>query len=249
MKRIAAPPAWRAIDFISDLHLSAAQPRTFEAWRAFMASTDADAVFILGDLFEVWVGDDARASGAFEAACAGVLQSAARRMHVAFMAGNRDFLVGPALLADCDITALPDPVVLDAWGRLVLLTHGDALCLSDVDYQRFRTQVRSESWQREFLARPLQERQSMARAMRDASAQAQRGRSEWADVDADAAVAWMREAGAREMVHGHTHRPGSGALAPGYMRHVLSDWDLDATPPRADVLRLTRDGIARRSPA
>ncbi len=116
------------------------------------------------------------------------------------------------------------------------------------DYQRFRMQVRSEGWQREFLARPLAERQAIARAMRDASAQAQRGRSEWADVDADAAVAWMREAGAREMVHGHTHRPGASAVAPGYMRHVLSDWDMDATPPRADVLRLTRGGITRRSP-
>ena len=131
MKRIAAPPAWRAIDFISDIHLSAAQPRTFEAWRAFLAGTDADAVFILGDLFEVWVGDDARASGAFEAACAGVLQSAARRMHVAFMAGNRDFLVGPALLDDCGITALPDPVMLDAWGSPVLLNACEMQWIAD----------------------------------------------------------------------------------------------------------------------
>jgi UDP-2,3-diacylglucosamine hydrolase len=248
VRHIAAPPAWRAIDFISDIHLSAAQPRTFDAWRAFMAGTDADAVFILGDLFEVWVGDDVRVSEGFEAACAAVLQAAARHMHIAFMAGNRDFLVGPDLLADCGMTALPDPVVLDAWSRLVVLTHGDALCLSDVDYQRFREQVRSEGWQREFLAKPLEERQTVAREMRDASARAQRGRREWADVDAQAAVDWLREAGAHEMIHGHTHRPGDEALAPGYSRHVLSDWDLDATPPRADVLRLTREGIARRFP-
>jgi UDP-2,3-diacylglucosamine hydrolase len=249
VKRLAAPPAWRAIDFISDIHLSAAQPRTFDAWRGFMATTDADAVFILGDLFEVWVGDDARASSAFEAACAAVLKASAERLHVAFMAGNRDFLVGTELLDECGMSALPDPVALEAFDRHLLLTHGDALCLGDVDYQRFREQVRNDSWKREFLAKPLAERQTLARAMRDASAEAQRGRVVWADVDAQAAVEWMRQADAHEMIHGHTHRPGTGPLAPGYVRHVLSDWDLDATPPRADALRLTREGIARRRPA
>jgi UDP-2,3-diacylglucosamine hydrolase len=248
VNRIAARPAWRAIDFISDIHLSADHPRTFDAWRAFMQGTDADAVFILGDLFEVWVGDDAR-DGDFEAACAGVLTSAARRTHVAFMAGNRDFLVGAALLDAAGVAALPDPTLLDAWGRAVVLAHGDALCLADVDYQQFRRQVRGESWQREFLAKPLAERQAIARAMRDASARAQRSRTAWADVDVTAALALLRSADAAEMVHGHTHRPGSGELAPGFVRHVLSDWDLDTTPPRAEVLRLTREGFERRSPA
>jgi UDP-2,3-diacylglucosamine hydrolase len=249
VKRLAAPPAWQAIDFISDIHLSAAQPRTFDAWRGFMATTDADAVFILGDLFEVWVGDDARASSAFEAACAAVLKASSHRLHVAFMAGNRDFLVGSELLDECGMSALPDPVALDAFDRRVLLTHGDALCLGDIDYQRFREQVRSDSWKRQFLAKPLVERQTLARAMRDASSEAQRRRVVWADVDAQVAVEWMREADAHEMIHGHTHRPGTAPLAPGYVRHVLSDWDLDATPPRADALRLTREGIARRRPA
>jgi len=248
VNRIAARPAWRAIDFISDIHLSADHPRTFDAWRAFMKGTDADAVFILGDLFEVWVGDDARA-GDFEAACTDVLASAAQRRHVAFMAGNRDFLVGAQLLDDAGVAALPDPTLLDAWGRAVVLAHGDALCLADVDYQQFRRQVRSEAWQREFLAKPLAERQAIARAMRDASARAQRSRTEWADVDVTAAVALLRDANTAEMVHGHTHRPGSNELAPGFVRHVLSDWDLDAAPPRAEVLRLTRDGFERRVPA
>jgi UDP-2,3-diacylglucosamine hydrolase len=248
VKRIAAPQAWRAIDFISDIHLSADQPRTFDAWRAFMSCTDADAVFILGDLFEVWIGDDAR-GGAFEASCIAVLRAAAQRLHVTFMAGNRDFFVGRELLSACGVAALPDPVLLDAWGLRVVLTHGDALCLADVDYQRFRELVRSDAWRRDFLDKPLDERRSIARELRDASARAQRGRTDWADVDAPAAVALMRTAGAREMVHGHTHRPGSGELAPGFTRHVLSDWDLDSPLPRSEVLRLTHSGFVRRSPA
>jgi UDP-2,3-diacylglucosamine hydrolase len=247
VKRLAAPPAWRAIDFISDLHLGADHPRTFEAWRRYMSTTGADAVFILGDLFEAWVGDDAR-SGAFEAACVDVLARASSRLQVGFMPGNRDFLVGKALMRASGMAPLADPTVLDAWGRRVLLTHGDALCLADVDYQRFRAEVRSPAWQRPFLARPLPQRRAIARSMRDASTQAQRQKASWADVDAAAALALLADAGAAEMVHGHTHRPGDEALAPGIVRHVLTDWELDAEPPRAEVLRLTRDGFARRAP-
>jgi UDP-2,3-diacylglucosamine hydrolase len=247
VKRLAAPPAWRAIDFISDLHLGADHPRTFEAWRRYMASTAADAVFILGDLFEVWVGDDAR-SGSFEAACVDVLAQAAGRLQVAFMPGNRDFLAGPALLRASRMAPLADPTLLDAWGRNVLLTHGDALCLDDVDYQRFRAEVRDPAWQRSFLSRSLQERQAIARGMRDASTQAQRHKAAWADVDAAAAVALMSAAGTGEMVHGHTHRPGDSALAPGFTRHVLTDWELDVAPLRSGVLRLTRAGFARNAP-
>jgi UDP-2,3-diacylglucosamine hydrolase len=245
--RLAARPQWRAVEFISDLHLAESQPRTFDAWARYMRGTQADAVFILGDLFEVWIGDDARAPGNFAQRAADVLAEAAARRHVGFMAGNRDFLVGAALLRDCGVEALADPAVLDAWGRPVLLTHGDELCLDDEAYQAFRAQVRTDAWRREFLAQPLAERERVARGMRDASEAAKRAKpvEAWADVDAAAAVAWMHAAGARAMVHGHTHRPGSEVLAPGYTRHVLSDWDCDASPSRAQVLRLTRDGFAR----
>lgn len=245
--RVAARPAWRAVEFISDLHLSESQPRTFEAWVRYLRGTQADAVFILGDLFEVWIGDDARVPGSFARRASDVLADAAARRPVAFMAGNRDFLVGAAMLRDCGIEALPDPSVLDAWGRPVLLTHGDELCLDDEAYQAFRAQVRTEAWRTSFLARPLAERERIARGMRDASEAAKRAKpmASWADVDAAAAVAWMDAAGCREMVHGHTHRPGSAALAPGYTRHVLSDWDCDAEPRRAQALRLTREGFTR----
>jgi UDP-2,3-diacylglucosamine hydrolase len=242
--RFDAPPSWRAIEFISDLHLSIALPRTFDAWAHYLESTDADAVFILGDLFEAWVGDDARFDG-FERRCAQVLADAARRRTVGFMAGNRDFLVGRELLDEAGVMALPDPTLLVAWQHRVVLTHGDALCLADVDYQRFRTQVRNAAWQADFLSRPLAERQRLARAMRDASEQTQRQQTTWSDVDAGAAVALLRDAGASVMVHGHTHRPGSDELAPGFTRHVLSDWDLDAQPPRAEILRLAPSGFLR----
>ena len=114
-------------------------------------------------------------------------------------------------------------------------------------YQAFRREVRSAQWRRDFLRQPLATREHLARQMRDASEANKRRQAaaDWSDVDAAAAVAWMHAAGSRDMVHGHTHRPGSEALAPGYTRHVLSDWDCDVTPSRAQVLRLTRDGFTR----
>lgn len=242
-----ADASWRAVDFISDLHLSAGTPHTLDRWQRYLGETPADAVFILGDLFEVWIGDDARLPGSFAQRAADVLHDAAAQRPVHFMAGNRDFLVGAGLLRDCGVTALPDPTVLDAWGQRVLLTHGDALCLDDTDYQAFRALVRQPSWREAFLARPLAEREALARTMRDASEAAKRRTPvpDWADVDAAAAVAWMHAAGARTLIHGHTHRPGSDVFAPGHARWVLSDWDCDAQPLRAQALRMTRDGLER----
>jgi UDP-2,3-diacylglucosamine hydrolase len=242
-----AEPEWRAVDFISDLHLSEQTPLTFAAWSRYMRQTPADAVFILGDLFEAWIGDDARTPGSFAQRAAEVLQDATARRAVSFMVGNRDFLVGAAMLRECGVAALSDPTVLDAWGQRVLLTHGDELCLDDTGYQAFRVQVRSAAWRQSFLARPLAEREQMARSMRDASQnlQRQRGPDDHADVDVAAAVSWMHAAGSRTLIHGHTHRPGTDVLAPGHTRWVLSDWDCDAPPLRAQALRLTRDGLAR----
>jgi UDP-2,3-diacylglucosamine hydrolase len=241
------PTAWRSIDFISDLHLCEALPRTFAVWTAYMRQTSADAVFILGDLFEVWVGDDARFRP-FERQVLDVLAECASHRQVAFMVGNRDFLVGTALLREAGLMGLADPTVLGAWGQPILLTHGDALCLSDEPYQAFRREVRSPAWQTAFLARPLAERLRIAAEIRQVSASRRRfdGDSS-ADVDHAAAVRWMHAMGSAEMVHGHTHRPGSDALGPGFKRHVLSDWDLDQGH-RAEVLRLSRGGFERRVP-
>ena len=245
---IGALSHWRAVDFISDLHLCDSMPRTFDAWAGHMASTPADAVFILGDLFEVWVGDDVR-SRPFERRCLEVLAQAATRVQLAFMAGNRDFLLGAAMLRDCGAMGLPDPSVLTAWGQRMLLSHGDALCIDDLPYQAFRREVRSPAWQTAFLARPLDERLQAAAQMRRASQARQRFDGDRdADVDTGHAVQWMHAGGAAELVHGHTHRPGSNALAPGFKRHVLSDWDLDHAD-RAEVLRLSRDGLDRLPPS
>lgn len=244
---LSAPASWRAVDFISDLHLCEAMPRTFDAFAAHLRHTSADAVFILGDLFEVWVGDDAR-HRVFESACVDLLAEAACSRQVAFMAGNRDFLLGAAMLGDSGMLGLPDPTVLTAWGQRLLLSHGDALCTGDLPYQAFRHEVRGATWQRQFLGKPLAVRLQIAADIRRASASRQRFDGDAsADVDAAEAVRWMHALGAAEMVHGHTHRPGSNTLAPGYKRHVLSDWDLDHAS-RAEVMRLTRGGFERQPP-
>jgi UDP-2,3-diacylglucosamine hydrolase len=246
---LSASPHWRAIDFISDLHLSEALPGTFARFTEHLRHTRADAIYILGDLFEAWVGDDARELP-FHRLCVDALADASSRCTVGFMVGNRDFLLGSSMLKACGAMALPDPTVLTAWGQRILLTHGDALCLSDTAYQAFRREVRGAAWQQAFLARGLGERLQVAAEIRRASETRRHfdGDSS-ADIDLGTAVAWMHSTGTAEMVHGHTHRPGSAALAPGFKRHVLSDWDLDGTAPRAEVLRLTRGGFERVPPS
>jgi len=244
-----ASPDWQCIDFISDLHLSADTPRTVEAWASHLLRTPAGAVFMLGDVFEAWVGDDACASG-FERNAVDALRRASAARSLTFMAGNRDFLLGAAALRQGGVAQLADPTVLVAFGRRVLLTHGDALCLADTDYQRFRAEIRSAAWQERFLALPLVERRRIAKSLRDASENRKRALSpdDWADIDSDAAARWMEAASAGVLVHGHTHRPSSGAFAPGCVRHVLSDWDLD-TAARAEVLRYSAAGFERVPPA
>ncbi len=248
----AAPPNWRQIDFISDLHLAADRPRTFRAFAEHLRFTPADAVFILGDLFDLWIGDDAR-DGEFEAACVDVLAEAASHRAIAFMAGNRDFLVGDQMCKACGMVALADPTVLIAFGQRLLLSHGDALCLADTAYQSFRAEVRSESWQRNFLALPVSQRREQAQAIRRHSEirKRQTARDDWVDVDPASAVRWMHEAAAPVLIHGHTHCPGSEPMAPGFVRHVLSDWELDepGQAPRAEVLRWSAAGLARIAPA
>ena len=247
---VVAPPTWRCIDFISDLHLADDTPRTLVAAREYLLNTAADAVFILGDLFEAWVGDDARFEG-FEAAGAALLTEAARRRPLAFMVGNRDFLLGHEMLAACGVQPLADPTVLCAFGERTLLSHGDAWCLADTDYQQFRRMVRDPAWQSQVLAKPLAERRILARSIRSESERkAAEYQGEWADVDTPTALAWLHKTESNTLVHGHTHRPASEPLAPGFTRHVLSDWELDdATPPRAQVLRWSAQGWARLSPA
>ena len=239
--------AVRAVDFISDIHLAENMPATAAAWEAFLAGTTADALFLLGDVFEVWVGDDAR-ERPFEARCVAALARAVRRMPVYVQHGNRDFLLGAGFAHAAGVQLLADPCTVSAFGRRVLVTHGDELCVEDVPYQLFRQQVRDPAYQAQFLAQSLEARLALAARMRAASRERHDEPVTFADVDPPMARAWLAAAGTDTMIHGHTHRPGSQALE-GWTRHVLSDWDLDAPERRrAEVLRWTAAGFARLAP-
>lgn len=239
-----ADPSWRRIDLLSDVHLHATAPKTFEAWRSHMLDCPADAVLILGDLFEVWVGDDAR-FGTFEQACIQVLRQASTRKSVAFMHGNRDFLLGADMCRDAGMQGLSDPTVAVAWDRRVLLTHGDALCISDAAYQGFRRTVRASKWQATFLQQPLADRRAQALAMRQASVQHHTEHPAEASADADEALCleWLSTARADQLVHGHTHRPDHHVLPGGLTRYVLGDWDFEDQLPRARILIWTAAGL------
>ena len=286
---VQAGPGWSQVDFVSDLHLHAGDPMTLAAWGRYLAQTSADAVFILGDLFEVWPGDDclrvmqpttgaidtglsplsaaddggtghdadhdadhgageatANQGSAFAEACAQMLGEASRQRPIYFLHGNRDFLLGEAFAAATGAQRLADPALLVFGPRRVLLSHGDALCLDDVDYQRFRAQVRDPAWIEALLRRPLAEREALARDLRAQSEARHRQQPTYADADTQMARQWLRQAGAETLVHGHTHRPAEHDLGDGLVRRVLSDWDAGAQPPRAEVLRLDREGQFQR---
>jgi UDP-2,3-diacylglucosamine hydrolase len=211
-----------------------------------MGDLRADALFILGDLFEAWVGDDVAEEPGFEQKCAEVLRSTAQRIQVFFLAGNRDFLVGPAFARATGVTLLADPTVFSFGAHRWLLSHGDALCLADTEYLAFRVQVRDPAWQQAFLAQALAKRQGIARGMRAESEQLKRSGRAYADVDTGAALQWLVAADASVLVHGHTHKPADHALDAARRRIVLSDWDADAMPPRMEALRLRADGRAER---
>lgn len=244
------------IDFVSDLHLQAGDPGTARAFGDYLKASEADALFILGDLFEAWIGDDLLTACPAERAVdpefdflAGICAelrafSASRALHL--LHGNRDFLLGADFCAASGAKLLEDPTLLRWRDQSLLLSHGDALCLDDADYLAFREQVRSPGWRAAFLAQPLAERATLARKLRAQSeARKQAPAQTWADVDHPAASAWLRHSGAHTLVHGHTHRPGRHDLGGGLQRLVLSDWDAAAQPPRAEVLRLDASGWRR----
>jgi UDP-2,3-diacylglucosamine hydrolase len=161
------------------------------------------------------------------------------------MHGNRDFLVGQRMMNLSRSTLLQDPTVLHFANQRFLLSHGDALCLADTEYLQFRQQVRSSAWQTQFLAKPLAERQNIARGLRTQSEARKQSGQTYADVDTNAAKQWLTAADVDTLIHGHTHRPGQHDLGDRQRRVVLSDWDAAAKPPRAEVLRLTQSGLQR----
>jgi UDP-2,3-diacylglucosamine hydrolase len=215
--------------FISDLHLDSSRPAILTQFLDFLAgdAARADALYILGDLFESWVGDD-DADPAQRAATAGLRTLTAGGVSCFVMHGNRDFLLGPRFAADSGAELLPDPVILTLYGRRLLVMHGDALCTDDAAYQRLRATVRDPDWQRRFLALPAKARRSLADAARSGSRAHTAALDEAiADVNADSVATVLRTAGTDTLLHGHTHRPAIHALEVDgreRTRIVLGDW-------------------------
>jgi UDP-2,3-diacylglucosamine hydrolase len=200
--------------FVSDLHLDGAAPAAIDQFVEWLAgeARSARAVYILGDLFESWIGDD-DADPARERACAALRALTATGVPCFVMRGNRDFMLGPGFEARTGCRLLPDPVIADFDGHAVLLTHGDLLCTDDHAYQELRSTVRSPDWQRRVLALPLATRGLLAGAARAGSkAHIEQAAMAIMDVNDDAVASLFRTAGVDCMIHGHTHRPAIHGL-------------------------------------
>lgn len=237
--------------FISDLHLDASRPAITDLFLAFLRSEAlaADALYILGDLFEAWIGDDTP-SPAADAVAAALKEVSDAGVPVYFIRGNRDFLLGEQYAARAGMRILPDPCVIDLYGTPVLLQHGDLLCTDDLPYQQFRAQTRDPAFQAQFLAQPLAARIAFAQKARDASQsrqsemkQGDRAQFETVtDVSPAEVEATFVRYGVDTMIHGHTHRPAVHSLMAGGQartRIVLGDWY-----EQGSVLRVTADGMS-----
>jgi UDP-2,3-diacylglucosamine hydrolase len=216
--------------FISDLHLTEERPEANERFIDLLEdkASGAQSLYILGDLFEYWIGDD-DLDDPFNAVMAGLLRRlSAGGVRLFLMHGNRDFLLGERFCAATGAELLPDPTVHDVAGVRTLLAHGDTLCTDDADYQNWRRIARSADWQREFLAKPRAERRALVRGLREKSKEViQAKAAEIMDVNEAAVSVAMRAHGVTRLVHGHTHRPGRHALTlegVAAERWVLPDW-------------------------
>jgi UDP-2,3-diacylglucosamine hydrolase len=215
--------------FVSDLHLDDARPAISAQFGRFLSGVapGADGLYILGDLFEYWVGDDGLALP-LPARVAAWLAEASRRHPVYFMHGNRDFMVAQRFAAETGAQLITDPTVVDLYGTRAALLHGDTLCTDDLAYQRFRAQVRDPRWQAAALARPMAERLAIAQGMRVDSEGAKQGKTMGImDVAAAAVEQAFRDTGCDVMIHGHTHRPGRHVHSVDgreCVRWVLPDW-------------------------
>lgn len=212
--------------FISDLHLDASRPGTTAALYRFLQeeAVKAEALYILGDLFELWVGDDDDSPLALEVRDQ-FKQLSQSGTQIYFMHGNRDFLLGQSYAEAAGMTLLPDPHLIEIDGQRVLLMHGDTLCIDDQEYQAFRQQVRQPQWMEMVLSKPLAERRALGRQLREQSQSMSSRKSEdIMDVAQSEVDAIMAQYQVDKLIHGHTHRPARHALPKGE-RIVLGDWD------------------------
>ncbi len=226
--------------FISDLHLALERPATLRRFFRFM---QADAprhreLVILGDLFEFWIGDDASPPAQPVIDALAVASSSGQRVFL--MHGNRDPLLGHDFANAAGATLLADPIIAEVAGTTTLLSHGDAWCTRDVAYQQFRSMVRSPAFQRDFLAKPVDQRVAIAKGARMQSDTEKATKAmDIMDVTPEAISAALREAGVRRIIHGHTHRPAAHVIdldGANSERWVLPDWDLDEAEPRGGYL-------------
>jgi len=212
--------------FISDLHLDSVNPERVEAFNRFLRQEAGrcDELYLLGDLTEVWIGDDD--DSPFAQALKIELRDAAQRCRIRLMHGNRDFLIGSDFARSTGVELIDDPFMLERNGQRLLLCHGDALCVDDVAYQHTREMLRSSAWQDEVKAKPLAERRSMAVAMRTQSRNANANKpSNIMDVADRAVAAAVSLHRATVLIHGHTHRPGIHTIGTVARRYVLGDWN------------------------
>ena len=232
--------------FISDLHLEESRPDITSAFLSFLdeKAQAIDALYILGDFFEAWIGDDEKTPLQNQVAEA-LRQVSGTGTAVYLMHGNRDFLIGEDFCRRSGATLLPDPTVVDLYGTPTLLMHGDSLCTADVEYQKFRASMRNQQWQQMFLQRPLADRQLVARQLREISMAKNQGKEEFImDVTPEEVVREMEAHQVQRLIHGHTHRPAVHKLQANGQparRIVLGDWAenawwLDVVPGREPLL-------------
>lgn len=218
-----------AVQFISDLHLDTGRPDITRRFLQYLGSRgrDAGAIYILGDLFEAWIGDDDQ-SDMNQSVCQGLRQCAASGTPVFVMHGNRDFLLGERFAEQSNTTLLQDPTLIDLYGTPTLLMHGDLLCTDDTEYLSFREMVHDSQWQTGFLVKSLEQRSKIAVDMRALSKEKTSDKAESImDVNQQAVIQTMTENQVPRLIHGHTHRPDVHELLIANKparRFVLGDW-------------------------
>lgn len=227
--------------FISDLHLSEEQAHVTQLFLNFSRdiAPKAEALYILGDLFEYWAGDDDRNTPFHQKIISTIREVALQGTPVYIMHGNRDFLMDQQLAAECNATLLPDPSVIDLYGTATLLTHGDALCTDDLAYQAFRKQVRDPAWRNNFLAQPLTQRKATIEQLRKMSEEQKQSKAmDIMDVNLDAVAELFRSHHYPRMIHGHTHRQKHHQHMvddKNCERWVLGDWHTTGNALRCDA--------------
>jgi UDP-2,3-diacylglucosamine hydrolase len=216
--------------FISDLHLCAERPQSNSSFFGFLerAARSAQSLYILGDLFEYWIGDDDLDDAFNRAIVAALARLVAGGVPVYLMHGNRDFVMGEAFARASGVTLLPDPSLIKLHGQQVLLMHGDTLCTLDLEYQAFRREARSQPWIHNLLRQPLTQRRAAVEALRRKSEREKRVKpAEIMDVAPAEVEAMLRRYGYPRLIHGHTHRPARHVhVVDGHAceRWVLADW-------------------------